>query len=193
MRYPFSRIALPYDYSDLEPYIDTETMHYHYDKHYKTYVNNLNKALEKYPGLQKFTLEQLLAMPRMDPAILKNGGGAYNHGLYFSGMAPAGRANGPQGQLLYLIERGYGSFEGFKKVFNRVALNVFGSGYAVLAVTAGGRLSIVPLKNQDTLRGRGLTPLVCVDVWEHAYYLKYKNQRAAYLENIWNVIDFPIL
>lgn len=193
MTYPYKLPPLPYGYSDLEPYIDAETMHYHHDKHFKTYVDNLNKALENCPGLQKLTLKELLSRPYMNSAILRNGGGVYNHNMFFNGLVPASQARKPQGKLLCLIEKTYGSFDQFKEAFNKEAMDVFGSGWAVLAINCGGCLKIAELKNQDTLLGTGLTPLVYVDVWEHAYYLKYKNLRAEYLKNIWNVIDFPVI
>ena len=195
--YPYELPPLPYAYDALEPFIDAETMHYHHDKHFKAYVDNLNKALEPYPQLQGMTLEQLLSVPMRLPAaartaILNNGGGVYNHALFFQGMAPPQTPGHiPQGAALDLIQRAFGSFDDFKKVFTDAALKVFGSGWTVLALTPYRTLQIVNLKNQETMLSTPSVPLLYVDVWEHAYYLKYKNARAEYLENIWNVLMFP--
>lgn len=195
--YPYELPPLPYAYDALEPYIDAETMHYHHDKHFATYIANLNKALAPYPQLQKLTLEQLLATPMRLPAaartaILHNGGGVYNHALFFQGMAPpSSPGHEPQGAVLEVLRRTFGSFEDFKKVFNEAALKVFGSGWTVLVLTPQGGLQIVNLKNQETLLSTPAIPLLYVDVWEHAYYLKYKNARGDYLQNIWNVLTLP--
>lgn len=197
--YPFELPPLPYDYDDLEPYIDTETMHYHHDKHFQTYITNLNNALAPYPALQKLTLRELLASPNLLPtkvflAIMRNGGGVYNHDLFFKKLAPpAAKNHQPTGALLAAIENTFGSFDHFKEVFTKQALAVFGSGYTYLIMLKDGALQIVNLANQDTLLADGYQPLILVDVWEHAYYLKYKNSRADYLKNIWQVIKFPVL
>lgn len=197
--YPYTLPPLGYDYDAFEPYIDTETMHYHHDKHFQTYINNLNKALEPHPALQKLTLKQLLTgryplSPSDKTAILNNGGGVYNHSLFFDGLSPAlSGSHSPEGRLLALINSGYGSFEEFKNQFNLQAASVFGSGWTALAIDTQKRLRIVNLKNQDTALQQNLGILILVDVWEHAYYLKYKNLRAEYLEAIWNVLSFPVL
>ncbi|GHU81104.1 superoxide dismutase [Clostridia bacterium] len=195
--YPYELPALPYAYDALEPYIDTETMHYHHDKHFASYIAGLNQALEPCPRLQSLTLEELLKNPFSLPykaytAIMHNGGGVYNHSLYFSGLSPAaGGGHEPKGKLSRMIEASFGSFEDFRKAFTAQALAVFGSGWTVLALTPAQTLEIVSLKNQDTMLATGKRPLLYVDVWEHAYYLKYKNLRADYLKAIWNVLVFP--
>lgn len=197
--YPYELPPLPYAYDALEPYIDEETMHYHHDKHFQTYIDGLNKALAPYPRLQKCRLEELLAAPAELPekarcAILRNGGGVYNHGRFFRGMAPVGEGcHMPEGSLARLIDRTFTSFDNFKEILSQQALDVFGSGWAVLTLTPCGRLKILGLRNQETPLPSGELPLVYIDVWEHAYYLKYKNQRAEYVKNIWNVLVFPKL
>lgn len=197
--YPYELPPLPYPYDALEPTIDAETLHYHHGKHFQAYVNGLNKALEPYPKLQKLTLSKLLANPGKLPRkaytdIMHNGGGVYNHTLYFNGLAPAGAGNHqPGGELLSLIKEIYGSFEDFKNIFTRQALSVFGSGWTILSLTPKNKLDILNLKNQDTLLATKNRPLLYVDVWEHAYYLKYRNLRIEYLQNIWNVLTFPDL
>lgn len=192
--YPYELPPLPFDYDALEPYIDAETMHYHHDKHFKTYVDELNKTLAQYPRLQKLTLPELLSQKSLPVKILNNAGGVYNHTLYFSGLSPAGCAcHQPSGEMLRLIEETFESFENFKEIFMSLAKDVFGSGWTVLFLTPQGQLKIANLKNQDTLLPMNYFPILYVDVWEHAYYLKYKNERVKYLENIWNVLDFPML
>ncbi len=196
-RYPYQLPPLPYSYNALEPYIDEETMHYHHDKHFQNYVNGLNEALAPYPQLQQLTLTQLLSNPRRLPreaatAIMHNGGGVYNHTRYFDGLAPAGRGNHQPGErLLALINQSYGSFADFQKTFNQNAAAVFGSGWTILALTPRKTLDIVNLANQETMLPDRSIPLLYVDVWEHAYYLQYKNLRTEYLQNIWNVLVFP--
>ena len=198
--YPYELPPLPYAYDALEPYIDAETMHFHHDKHFQTYIDNLNQALQTHPALQKCRLEDLLSDPRALPAkdrcaILRNGGGVYNHAHFFKGMAPADEAacHRPTGQLLDCINRAFGSFDDFKETFSKEAAKVFGSGWTVLALTPCGRLRIVNLANQETVLPDGEKPLLFIDVWEHAYYLQYQNRRAAYIQNIWNVLVFPTL
>ena len=194
--YPFALPELPYPYDALEPYIDQETMHYHYDKHFQTYITNLNKALAPYPKLHGLTLEQLLRNSRYLPrdayeAIMRNAGGTYNHFLFFRNLGPAGETPAvPDEQLGNLINQTFGSFDAFKQRFNETALAVFGSGWACLAMTPRGKLQIMTLHNQDTSLSQNAVPLVLFDVWEHAYYLKYKNDRASYSNNLWNVVRF---
>ncbi len=197
--YPFSLPPLPYAYNALEPYIDEETMRYHHDKHFETYTAGLNAAIKPYTALYNLPLKTLLAYPGRLPKearvqILNNGGGYYNHALFFEGLAPKSKGmHRPVGALAAHINRTFGSFGAFKVAFNKAALGVFGSGWAVLAITPVNKLEIVALKNQDTMLEGPNIPLLYVDVWEHAYYLKYKNQRAAYLDNIWNVLTFPVV
>lgn len=196
-KYPFSLPPLPYDYDALEPYIDAETMHYHHDKHFQTYINNLNKVLEKYPGMQELTLQQILMRPVGLPpddrdAVLNNAGGVYNHALFFDGMAPASQGgHEPPDRLFSQIKTNFGTLEKLKEQLTEAALGVFGSGWACLGLTRQGKLRILTLKNQETAIRQWITPLLMVDVWEHAYYLKYKNNRKEYAENLWHVLVFP--
>ena len=183
--YPFELPPLPYKYDALEPYIDSETMYYHHDKHYKTYIDNLNAALEPFPNLQELTLEQLLTWTRFLPQdtytkIMQNGGGVYNHSLFFNGLAPAAEEQPmPSGALLRDMEETFGSFSKFKKAFYAEALKVFGSGWTYLVYNRQGKLKIVNLKNQETPLLLKARPVLAVDLWEHAYYLKYKNARSS--------------
>jgi Fe-Mn family superoxide dismutase len=192
--YPFSLPPLPYAYDALEPYIDEETMHYHYDKHFGGYIDKLNLALEPYDFLHDTPLEQLLCSPNSLPAearveIMNNAGGVYNHSLFFNGLAPADDdVHEPEGVLLEAIEGFFGSFEEFKESFSKEAAEVFGSGWTVLASDNEGNLTIVNTANQDVLLCEGLEPVILFDVWEHAYYLKYRNDRKDYIENLWNVV-----
>jgi Fe-Mn family superoxide dismutase len=195
--YPFELPPLPYAYDALEPYIDEETMHYHYDKHFAGYINNLNHALEPYTELHDLTLEQLLCSQDLpeeaQETILNNAGGVYNHTLFFNILAPASEpVHQPlEGSpLLEAIEGFFGSFEQFKEQFNRSAKEVFGSGWTALVSDSQGNLDIRNIANQDVLFCENLEPVILFDVWEHAYYLKYRNDRADYIENLWNVIKF---
>lgn len=196
LTYPYTLPPLPYAYDALEPYIDTETMHYHHDKHFQTYINNLNSALEPYPQLQKLPLQRLLQNPYAIPSsirekVMNNGGGVYNHNLFFQGLAPASsQVHNPEGALKAAIDNTFGSFENFKNKFSEQALSVFGSGWTTLVQTKKQGLKIINLKNQDTSLIYGAKPLLLLDVWEHAYYLKYKNDRKQYVENAWNILTF---
>ena len=193
--YPFTLPPLPYAYNALEPYIDTETMYYHHDKHFAAYVDNLNKALIPYPMLQQLTLEQLLSpltpLPaEAQDAILHNAGGVYNHTLYFAELMPKSPSeHQPSRTLEEAITLTFGSPERFKATFNAAALEVFGSGWVSLVLTQEGGLEIIQLHNQEVaLPAR---TLITIDVWEHAYYLKYKNARADYVNSWWNVVRVP--
>ncbi|MCL2082212.1 MAG: superoxide dismutase [Oscillospiraceae bacterium] len=193
--YPYELPPLPYAYNALEPYIDEETMHYHHDKHFASYIDNLNKALEGHPRLHGLTLEQLLSRPvppDIREAVLHNGGGVYNHTKFFEGLAPhqsASQTDSPE--LFELIESTYGSLDAFKAIFTKKALEIFGSGWLCLAINRRRSLQIISLANQETVIARQLKPLILFDVWEHAYYLKYKNDREGYLHNLWDVIAPP--
>jgi len=195
--FPYVLPPLPYEYDALEPFIDAETMHYHHDKHFKTYIDNLNKALEPYPPLYKLSLFELLRRPSVIPeraraTVLKNGGGVYNHSLFFQKLAPAGEgAHEPSGRLATMIDRHFGGFDAFREAFSQKALAVFGSGWTYLLLTPRGKLKIESFANQDTPVESGSVPVILFDVWEHAYYLKYKNLRQEYVDNIWNVVRFP--
>ncbi len=186
--YPFELPPLPYEYNALEPYIDEATMHFHHDKHHKTYVDNLNKALEGFPEYQSWTLNDLLARLNELPdglktAVRNNGGGAYNHDLFFSLMAPAGQKALPD------VVDAFGGLDNWKKDMKAAALGQFGSGFAWV-VLDGGKLKILALPNQDNPLSMGLKPILPLDVWEHAYYLKYQNVRADYIDAWFNVINW---
>ena len=194
--YPFTLPPLPYAYNALEPYIDEETVHIHHGKHFATYIKNLNDALEPYPYMQMLTIEEILCgVHRLPPPdqvkILRNAGGVYNHAIYFANLAPASEdVHTPEGNLLEAIEGFYGSFENFKEKFSKAASEVFGSGWTILASDRCGNLSIRNVANQETLICEGLQTVILFDVWEHAYYLKYRNERKKYIENLWNIIRF---
>lgn len=191
----FTLPKLPYDYSALEPYIDTRTMALHHDKHHGGYVNKLNKALEGYPDLQEKDITELLIDLNSIPeeirtAVRNNGGGHYNHSLFWLSMGPD-EGGAPSGKLADAINDTFGSFEDFKKEFSGTAASIFGSGWAWLCVDGNDKLLIKGLPNQDAPISIGLVPLLGLDVWEHAYYLKYENRRADYIEAWWNVVDWP--
>jgi Fe-Mn family superoxide dismutase len=189
--------SLPYAYNALEPYIDAQTMEIHHTKHHAAYVNNLNAALEKYPELQNVSLESLLRHLNSVPedirtAVRNNGGGHANHSLFWTWMGPnAGGA--PSGHLADAINQAFGSFDAFKDQFTKAAMARFGSGWAWLALTAFGKLIIYSTPNQDSPYMDGYTPILGLDVWEHAYYLKYQNRRAEYIQNWWNVVNWAVV
>lgn len=192
--YPFENPPLPYDYSALEPYIDAETMKLHHDLYLQTYINNLNQTLGNYPEYHNLSLEQLLicidSLPsELQTPIKRNAGGVYNHIFFFRNMHAAG-AGYPSNPTAAYIASAYGTFENFKKMFTQAALSVFGSGYTWLVLDAFNRLKIVTTANQDTPLPQKLLPLLNLDVWEHAYFLKHKNQRAAYVEDWFNVVNW---
>ena len=194
MPYPFTLRPLPYSYEALCPEISDTTLHFHHDKHLQTYVDNLNKALRNYPFLQTFTLEQLLcnleSMPmEIRTQIRNNAGGVYNHRFYFNGLSKE-HGQRPQGELAEAIDRQYGSYEKFKEEFTGAALSVFGSGYAWLVIDPQGKLKIVTTANQDTPLAGNLAPVLVIDVWEHAYYLKHFNVRADYIKDWFEVVNW---
>ncbi len=184
---------LPYAYDALEPYIDEETMHLHHDKHHNTYVTNLNAAIEKHPELGEKTVEELLAdfssVPEdIQTAVRNNGGGHANHTFFWEILGP--NAGGePTGAIKEAIEETFGSFEDFKEEFKTAATGRFGSGWAWLVVK-DGKLAITSTANQDSPLMDGQTPVLGLDVWEHAYYLKYKNVRPDYINAFWSVINW---
>ena len=189
--YPFSLPEIPYPYDSLEPYIDTETMHFHYDKHFKIYIDNLNKALENYPTLKRLSLIDLVKHQDNLPLdVSRSAGGVYNHFMFFNRIGPPNGNNMPTGRLLTMINKSFGSFDNFKTKFSDSAKAVFGSGWTFLVITPDDRLKIVNTKNQVTPVQNNYIPVILFDIWEHAYYLKYKNLRADYIENIWNVVRF---
>ncbi|MDE7270769.1 MAG: superoxide dismutase, partial [Acetatifactor sp.] len=180
--YPFVVRPLPYEYDALMPVLDEETLHFHHDKHYKTYVDNLNKVLADYPELQKLSLKELLTKPEELPAsartaIRNNAGGVYNHELYFD-MMKGSCGQEPTGPLAEAITRDFGSYKQWKDQMKQAAVSQFGSGWAWLVADREGKLSIVQTANQDVPDLQLYTPLLLVDVWEHAYYLQYQNRRA---------------
>lgn len=189
----YNRIELPYDYNALEPYIDEETMRTHYDKHHKTYETNLNKALENHEEYAKGkTLAQLLKSVNELPEnvktpVVNNGGGVVNHNLFFSILSPNAK-KAPEGKLLEEINKTFGSVDKLKEDLSNAAVTLFGAGFAFLVKDKDGKLSIVKKSNQDSPYMDGLVPILGIDVWEHAYYLKYKNLRPDYVKNIWNVL-----
>ena len=185
---------LPYPYDALEPHIDEQTMRIHHDKHHAAYVNNVNSALEGHPELAKKSVEDLLkdlnAVPEaVRTAVRNNGGGHANHTLFWVVMSPSGGGM-PGGALASAINQAFGSFDAFKDQFSTAAATRFGSGWAWLVVGPGGSLSVTSTPNQDTPLSEGLTPILGIDVWEHAYYLKYQNRRADYIAAWWNVVNW---
>lgn len=192
--YKFINTPLPYAYNALEPYIDEKTMRLHHDKHLQTYIDNLNNTLSNYPLYQNWSLEQLIINVPSLPAniqtgVRNNGGGVYNHQFYFSNMANP-TSQYPLGALNDLIIKQYGSYETFQKEFREAALSVFGSGYAWLALDAAGLLKIITTANQDTPLSLGMCPILNLDVWEHAYYLKHYNVRADYIDDWFHVVNW---
>ncbi len=192
--YPFVVRPLPYAYDALVPVLDQETMTFHHDKHYKTYVDNLNSALSDYPELQGKSLKELLTEIDLLPApvrtsIRNNGGGVFNHELYFDSMkSPVGQD--PTGALAEAIDRDFGSYKQWKEQMKQAAMGQFGSGWAFLVADRDGKLSIVQTANQNVPDLDDYTPILLVDVWEHAYYLQYQNRRADYLEGWFGLINW---
>ncbi len=190
----FELKALPYAYDALEPYIDKETMMLHHDKHEKAYLDNLNMAIAKYPELYKKGLEGILKDLNSVPedireTVKNNAGGVYNHDFFWSIMSPEKDQN-PNGDLLKAIIKAFGSLDNFKTKFKDAALGRFGSGWAWLVLDKDGNLSIISTANQDSPISQGLTPILGLDVWEHAYYLKYQNKRGDYIDNWWHVVNW---
>jgi superoxide dismutase, Fe-Mn family len=184
---------LPYDYNALEPHIDEQTMRIHHDKHHAAYVTNLNAALEKHPDLQQKSIEDLLKGINSVPedirtAVRNNGGGHANHTMFWEIMAP-GKGGEPKGALGDAIKSSFGDFETFKKQFADAGVKRFGSGWAWL-IDAGGKLAIESTANQDNPVMEGKKPIFGLDVWEHAYYLKYQNRRPDYISAWWNVVNW---
>jgi Fe-Mn family superoxide dismutase len=184
---------LPYAYDALEPHIDEQTMHLHHDKHHQTYVDKLNAALEGVDRPAGETVEALLrdfaSLPDAARTAVKNhGGGHANHSLFWETIGP-GAGGAPTGAIAAAIDEAFGGFDAFKEKFNAAATNLFGSGWAWLVVN-GGKLEIVGKPNQDSPLMDGVTPVLGLDVWEHAYYLKYQNRRPEYIAAFWNVVNW---
>lgn len=190
----FELPKLPYEYNALEPHIDAKTMEIHYSKHHAGYTNNLNAALEKHADLQGKSIEDLLTSLNSVPedirgAVRNNGGGYYNHSLFWTVMA-ANAGGHPQGALATAIDAAFGDFDKFKDEFSKAGATRFGSGWAWLSVKADGGLTVTSTPNQDNPVSEGLTPILGLDVWEHAYYLKYQNRRPDYIKAWWNVVNW---
>jgi Fe-Mn family superoxide dismutase len=191
---PFTLPSLPYATDALEPHIDKMTMEIHHGKHHNAYVTNLNKALESAPDLGSKTVEELLAnncaiVPEgVRTAVRNNGGGHYNHSMFWKIMTP-GSGGGPVGNLSQAITGAFGSFETFKEKFSAAGATRFGSGWAWL-IKSAGKIEIVSTANQDCPLMEGKYPVMGLDVWEHAYYLKYQNRRPDYMAAWWNVVNW---
>jgi Fe-Mn family superoxide dismutase len=190
----FTLPPLPYAYDALEPHIDAETMRIHHDKHHQAYVNNLNAALKDQPELLKKNVAEILADVKSVPegvrqAVINNGGGHANHTIFWLIMGP--KAGGqPTGPLAKAIDDAFGSFDKFQKQLSTAGATQFGSGWAWLVADSTGKLAVRKAANQDSPYMVGVTPLLGVDVWEHAYYLKYKNDRPGYIKAWWNVVNW---
>lgn len=186
--------VLPFSYDALEPHIDEQTMRIHHDKHHQAYVTNLNTALDGHADLQAKTVEELLsdlsAVPEeIRTAVRNNGGGHFNHSLFWSSLTKHSPAK-PVGKLAADIDFTFGSLDSFKEQFAKAGMGRFGSGWAWLIVGKEGKLAITSTANQDNPVSDGQTPLLGLDVWEHAYYLKYQNRRADYIAAWWNVVNW---
>ncbi len=191
---PYSLPTLPYAYDALEPHIDAQTMEIHHSKHHQTYVNNLNAALEG-NALGELPVEELLTRLKEVPedkrgAVINNGGGHANHSLFWTVMSTNGGGE-PQGELKAAIDSQLGGFEAFKEAFTKAALTRFGSGWAWLSVTPEKKLVVESTGNQDSPLMNGNTPILGLDVWEHAYYLRYQNRRPEYIGAFYNVVNWP--
>lgn len=185
---------LPYDFNSLEPHIDERTMRIHHGKHHNTYVTNLNAALEGHPDLAAKSIEDLLRdidnVPEsIRTAVRNNGGGHANHSLFWQIMSPNGGGE-PSGELAEAINKKWGSFDKFKEEFSQAAAGRFGSGWAWLVVDENGELQVYSTANQDSPYMQGHTPILGLDVWEHAYYLNYQNRRPDYIAAWWNVVNW---
>jgi Fe-Mn family superoxide dismutase len=191
---PFELPKLPFDYNSLEPFMDAKTVEIHHDKHHAAYTNKLNAALEKYPRFFDQTIENILCDLTQIPeeirnAVRNNGGGFYHHNLWWAQLAldPGGK---PTGKIANAIKTTFSDFETFQSKLNTAALNHFGSGWAWLCKKSDGTLVINSTPNQDSPLSAGLTPLLTIDVWEHAFYLKYQNRRDEYVNNFWNLVNW---
>ncbi len=190
----FELPPLPYDYSALEPYIDTQTMQLHHDKHHQTYVTNVNNALQGHDQLASMSVDDLLRNISQVPesirtAVRNNAGGHSNHSMFWNIMKPNGGGE-PTGDLASAIQQAFGSFDTFKTAFNDAGVKRFGSGWAWLVLDSSGKLQVISTANQDSPLMDGLYPVMGNDVWEHAYYLKYQNRRPEYLNAWWNVVNW---
>ncbi len=194
LRYPYTLPPLPYAYEALEPHFDKATMTIHHQKHHQAYIDNLNKALEKHKEFQAHTLEELIIDLHSLPAGLKtvvqnHGGGHYNHSLFWKVLSTEFDQS-PTPAIAQKIDAAFGSFESFKEAFNKAARTVFGSGWAWLCLDTNDKFVIVASANQDCPLTQGLRPLLGLDVWEHAYYLKFQNRRVDYIDAWWHLINW---
>lgn len=192
---PFENTPLPYAFDALEPYIDARTMEIHHDRHLQAYIDGLNRAIAPFPALQNCTAARLAvlnapALRCIRPALCRNAGGVFNHRFYFAAMTPDGSRRLPCGALQSAVLQTFGTQAAFEDAFTKAALGVFGSGYVWLVRDVAGRPRIITTANQDTPMARGLRPLLCCDVWEHAYYLKHQNRRADYAADWLRVADW---
>jgi Fe-Mn family superoxide dismutase len=190
----FELPSLPYPHDALEPHIDARTMEIHHGKHHAAYVNNLNAALEPHPDLMKKPVEELVrelgSLPEAVRTVVRNNGGGHaNHALFWTVMG-AGQGGAPKGDAAKAIDKAFSSFDALKEAMTKAGMGRFGSGWSWLVVDAKGGLSVVSTANQDNPLTDGQTPILGVDVWEHAYYLKYQNRRADYLAAWWNVVNW---
>lgn len=193
---PFELPSLPYDYSDLEPIIDTETMKLHHDKHHRAYVDGLNKALEKYPDARGRSIEDILARINEFPSDIATtvhnmGGGHANHEFFWKVLSPRG-GEGPKDELRQALESRFGDLDSFRKQFEEIGTKHFGSGWVLLVADprTAGKLEIVSVHDQDTVIDLGKVALLSCDLWEHAYYLKYNNRRPDWLRSFWDVVNW---
>lgn len=193
----FKLPELPYAVDALDPYIDAQTLEIHHGKHHQTYVNNLNAALEQEPSLQQLSIEQLLtdldAIPdSIRTAVQNNGGGHYCHTLFWESMSPKGGGE-PTADIRTAIVNRFNSFDAFQEQLSQAAISRFGSGYGWLVLDENDQLAVTSTANQDTPLKDGHSPLLVIDVWEHAYYLKYQNRRPEFVTNWWNTVNWDVV
>jgi len=184
---------LPYSYDALEPHFDARTMEIHHAKHHATYVNKLNEALEQAPDWQNKSIEEILTNLSIIPEVVRtavrnHGGGHYNHSLFWTSLSP--ELSQPSADLTAQLTQGFGSLDNFKEQFSKAAGGLFGSGWAWLVKNQSNQLSIITTPNQDTPISQGLQPILGLDVWEHAYYLKFQNRRLEYIAAWWNLVNW---
>ncbi len=194
MKKIFELPELPYKYSSLEPYIDAKTMEIHYSKHHKAYCDKFNASLEKYPKMFDKKAEEIISdldsIPKdIKTAVINFGGGFVNHNFFWEILTDKDKSKEFNGAVADAISKEFGSLEEFKRKFSDAALGIFGSGWAWLVIS-DGRLEIIGTKNQDSPLSSGKIPILAIDVWEHAYYLKYQNRRAEFVEAFWNIINW---